>query len=488
MNFQGDKMSDAGSQKLYDILAGSKVFPNLTVSIIIKNIKNGKLKPHHQISGAGVNRWKPLQDIPELEIYFHPEKAPTVQRTRSSAPAKSTKKLYDIRIVNNITEGIEMIEITRKIRAGEFNETDKVRVAGKQEWKMAGDVPEFERYFDLRRTEVRAEGLGAYKKDTGKPFYSDLLAPFKYTFTKNFFFNLIVLLVVLLIPILVGNFPMIAGPINWLTTLYIFAYYFRVINDSGAGGNKFPATMDFTDFIGELFKPAVSFFLTRVVAMLPLFAYLGFVKLKGWPFFAQLPVYGLILSMPWAVLAIPLPAMEEVNLGEAITESIPEDMEGAEVLTDTIETDQTRMLPTGEFEFMAGDLVVWVCLIFFLLYFPISLLRQSSYGEVWPTLNIPAVLQSITRAPGPYLALVGLNLGVDFIGFIVLLLIGLVTGGAAVFGAMQSIITPGSAQVVGALMMIFPLIAKGVEITSNFIKMYLMGRFMYQNARRMGWD
>ena len=480
-------MSDAGNQKLYDIKAGSKIFPNLTATIIVKNIKNGKLKPHHQISGAGVNKWKPLQEVAELEIFFHPEKAALAKRTAKTAPAGG-KKLYDIRIHNDIIEGLDPVEIARKIRAGEFNETDRARLSGKQEWQMAGDMPVFERYFDLRRTEVRAEGLGAYKKDTGKPFYADLLSPFTYTFTKNFFLNLVVILAVFLIPIITGNIPIIAGPITWLVTLYIFAYYFRVINDAGSGGTKFPPTMDFSDFIGELIKPAVSFFLTRVVAMLPLFAYLGFVKLKGWPFFAQLPVYGLVLSMPWAVLALPMPVMEEVNMGEAITQNMPEEMGNTEIVTSGIETEQTITLPTGEFEFLVGDIIVWVCLFFFLLYFPISLLRQSSYGATWPTFNIPAVFQSITRAPGPYLALVGMNLGVDFLGFIVLLIIGLVAGGAAVFSAMNSMINPGSAQLIGALAFIFPLIMRGVELTSNFIKMYLMGRFMYQNARRMGWD
>lgn len=479
-------MSNSGNQKLYDVKAGNRLFPSLSASIIVKNIKNGKLKPHHEISGAGADKWTALEDVAELQIYFHPEKAATVQRTMAAGAVSADKRLYEIKKLNNIEKGLTVVDIAHRIRAGEFNETDHARAKGKEEWQMAGDMPVFEKYFDLRRSEVRAEGLKAYKKDYGKPFYADLAAPFQYMFTKSFFFNLLVILGVLVIPILVP-IPIVSGPVSILVTFYIFAYYFRVINDAGSGGTKFPVTMDFSDFIGELLRPGVSFFLTRVFALIPLFAYLSFVKLKGLPFFAQIPVYGLVLSMPWAVLALPIPTMGEVPLSEAIQQA-PIGADAAEVIGSSADIEGSITLPTGEFEFLAGDIVIWLCLIFFLLYFPISLLRQSSYGAVMPTMNIPAIFQSIFSVPGPYLALVGINLGVDFIGFVVLFLIGLVTGGAAVFSMLNSMVNPGAGQLAGALIMIFPLIARGVEVVSSFIKMYFMGRFMYQNANKMGWD
>ena len=256
--------------------------------------------------------------------------------------------------------------------------------------------------------------------------------------------------------------PIVSGPIMFLTSFYLYAYYFRVVSNASSGSTSFPDFTDVSEITSELFRPGIQFFLTRMTSLLPLIIYIYFIKLGDYEFFFKIPYVQTIITMPWSILFVPVPTGRQI-------------MELPSFGGETIESG--FVAPTG-FEFLYGDLIVWALLFFWLFYVPISLMRQASYGEFWPALNLVAVAISIGRAFGPYLALIVFMLIIDFIGG--LILIGVVIG----FGL--SMIGPA-----GEAVMLFQapiaLMIQGITIFGTFLKMYFIGRFLYQNSERMGW-
>ena len=423
-------MTATNSTKLYRLQVGNRVFEDITAGVIVKNIRNGKLRREHLVARAGSDNWFTLGQVAELAPFFE----------QAGQPVRKAEQVYDIQRRGQTTTGLPRTKVAELIRRGELSETDRIRISPNGAWGMAGDREELQRYFDMRRKLVAERGAGMLRpEDTGTPFYLDLAGPFIYIGNLRFVFNIVAILVCYAIALFVP-IPLVSGPITILANFYLFAYYFRVISDAGAGGRKFPDFTESSDLLGEMVRPGIQFFLTRFAAVLPLTVYIFFIKFGELEFFWKIPYLQIILTMPYVILFAP---------------------------------DFT----TGTFLF--ADPIIWVLLIFVPLYMPIALMRQASYGEFLPTFNLPAVFISIVRAFGPYMALIFYSLTIDIIGGIIMVIVFIWMGLAMMAGP------------AGGAMALFPipfaLLLQAIIMTGMFLKMYLTGRFLFQNTERMGW-
>lgn len=442
-------MADSVPRRLYRLRVGRRIYENISIAVVIKNIKSGKLDRDHEIASAGSDRWTPLGSVPQLQAFFSP-----VAEGFAPAPAQPTG-LYYLRVGGEERSHQTRKQLIEMIRKGEFKETDQIRTHPHEPWKMAGDAEDLHRYFDLRRRQIAEKGFAAERGDVGPPFYLDIAGPFKYIANPRFLVNVIAILVFFAIAILVP-IPLVSGPINFLATFYIYAYYFRVVSNAGVGGTTFPEFTDMADFIGELIRPAVQFFLTRVAALAPLISYIWFVRFADMEFWFKVPIAIVALNVPYLVLVFPVVSMDVVTLPDG------------EI------TFQTNI------EFLFSDPFVWLLLAFWLLYVPISLMRQASYGQYWPVFNLVAFFKSVFRAFGPYIALIAFLLAVDIIGGCIILLLTLLIGFATITAPVADEMMQFSAP--------FELLFRGLMMLGTFIKMYFIGRFVYQYAERMGWD
>ena len=444
---------------------GERIYEDLSVAVVIKNIRGGKLKPEHQIARAGTENWMELGKVPQLEKYF--AGAATAQTAPlEPVPTPQPKPRYfEVLRGKEISGPHTRAQVAEQIRRGELTETDRLRPQGTEYWQMAGDMDELRRNFDNRRNLVREKGFLPGGGDTGTAFYKDLGAPFIYYGNLRFLFNLIAIMLFFGIAYFV-QIPIVAGPLLILTSFYVYSYYFRVVGSTSTGGKTFPEFSDITDLSGGLLRPAVQFFLTTLVSTLPLVIYLVMFKLGPFDFYFKLPYIQVIYSIPWAILFMPAPAGYEV---------IPLNMPtptGEEI------TIMERVVPTG----MAGlgsDPLIWVFLLLWFLYVPIALMRQAAYGEFMPTFNLPAVFISIARAFGPYMALLAFMLVIDLLAgsllFLLVFIVGLSTLGPAGAGAMTVLGLP------------FQIALQAISICATFLKMYFIGRFVLQYSDKMGW-
>lgn len=473
-------MAEAGAKNLYDVRVGERVYQGLTTGVVLRNIQNGKLKGDDEIAAAGSGKWVRLKEVPELKKFFAPPQPAGLETIKIT--------LYEVRkAYGDPLVGLSRARIIDMIRKNEIAEVDEIRMAGSDEWAMAGDVAEFSRFFEMRRSQSATFGGGASYRDTGKPFYADLVAPFRYLANGTFLINLLAVMIAYAIAAL-AQIPIIAGPITILTNFYIYSYYFRVISNTANGGTSFPEAADFSDFTAELVRPSIQFFFTTVVASLPLLLYIGLVLLKGFDFFVTMPYYQAVLTSPWISLILPYPTGGEDILNQMIT-SMPA-MEGSgEVFggVDPSALDATLLVPTG-FAFHFWDIFIWLGLIFFLFYLPISLMRQAAYGSFWPAFNVPAVGISIGRAFGPYLALVAFMLVVDALGILLILGFALIFGTSMVMGVFTSGFDPTNPIAGLVTQTIFVVVVQAIVISATFMKMYFIGRYLFQNEKRMGWD
>ena len=455
--------------KKYDVRAGGKTFSNLSAGVIVNNIKNGKLKPEHEIAHAGSENWAKLKDVPQLQQFF------VDTGVISAAEVSSQKTRFDIKQGDAISEGHLRSAIIEMIRKGELKEADYVRSGG-NEWKMAGDMEELERYFEIRRKKVATQGFRAAPEDTGKPFYLDFAAPFKYFANLAFFANILAVLIAFGIARFVV-IPLIAGPIVILTSFYIYAYYFRVVFTASEGGKKFPEFPDIADLFGELVRPSVQFFFSRLFAFLPLLAYISTVRFKGAEFMLQVPYLWSILSAPWNVFVQRFPKFGTINIGEFL--GAPEGVE--EFLGDF------QLTIAQGTQMFTWDIFVWLLFIVALVYFPIAVMRQAAYGQFLPTFNFPAIIISIGRAAPQFFALVVIYALIDLAS------LGILFGFSALLQLpfVNSLVSEVASSSMHAMMMvpiIFSLIVDGVVMIATFMQMYFIGRFLYQNVVKMGWD
>jgi len=418
-------MVDSASERLFRLRVGSRIFENLSVTVVVKNIRNGKLKPDHMIAHSGSDKWTRLGDVPQLAAIF--EKAADTRQEDEFQPAPKPKR-YDVLRGDEITGPLPLSKVAELIRDGELIETDKVRLRGEGDWSLAGDVDALRRHFDQLRREVLIGGFSAVgKTEKGPPFYIDLGAPFVYIGRLTFLLNLIAILIFYAIANLV-QIPIVAGPLLIMTNLYLYAYYFRVVSNSSVGGKKFPEFTDISDFTGGLLRPAFQFFSTQVVSTLPLMLYIVMYKLGPFEFFIKVPYVFFILSNPWSMLLIPIPSG-----AETYQTSIPKlDGSGGEIVI------AEMTLPTG-FEMLFSDPFVF----------------------------------------GPYLALIAFMLLIDLffasVMFALVLLLGMSMMGPAGSGAAMVLQLP------------FVLTLQALTICGTFLKMFFIGRFVYQYSDRMGW-
>jgi len=444
---------------------GERIYEDLSVAVIIKNIRSGKLKPEHEIARAGSESWMELGKVPQLEKYFI-ETAAALAATPEPVHAPQPKPRYfDVLRGKDIGGPFTRQQVAAQISRGELTATDRVRPHGSEYWQMAGDTEDLRRYFDLRRNQVREKGFLPGGGDTGAAFYKDLGVPFIYYGNLRFLFNLIAILLFFGIAYFI-QIPIVAGPLTILTSLYLYSYYFRVVGNASTGGKTFPEFSDISDLSGGLIRPAVQFFLTTLVSTLPLVLYLVVFKLGPFDFYFKLPYIQVIYSIPWAILLMPAPAGYE---------TIPLNMPtptGEEV------TIMEQVIPTS----MAGlgsDPLIWIFLLLWFLYVPIALMRQAAYGEFMPTFNLPAVFISIARAFGPYMALLAFMLAIDLLAgsllFVLVFIVGLSTLGPAGAGALTVLTLP------------FQLALQAIGICATFLKMYFIGRFVFQYSEKMGW-
>ena len=450
--------------QLYRLRAGGRVWENLSVALIIKNIRNGKLKPDHEIARAGSESWTRLDRVPQLASIFTEVTGIAPAAVHAAQPVATT---YEVGKGEEVIGPLPRTRLIELIRTGELQETDRVRLRGAQEWEMAGDLDDLRRYFDLRRGQIQASGFGALAAaDQGPPFYVDLAAPFVFFGKTQFLINLIAIMSFFFIAQLV-QVPIVAGPLTLLTSLYLFAYYFRVVGTASVGGKKFPEFTDISDFTGGLMRPAAQFFLTHVVSLLPLLGYLLGYKLSAFDLATKAFYGGLVFANPWMILIIPVPSGFET-----ISQTIPSpDGQGEITLFEYVQ-------PSG-MEFLFTDIFVWLALIFWLIYVPIALMRQASYGETMPPFNLLHVFLSITRSFGPYLMLIVFNLLIDaFVASVMVLLIFIM--GLSMLGPAGE----GAALVLNLPM---GMTMQALGICGTFFKMFFIGRFLHQNSERMGW-
>lgn len=415
---------------LYRLKVGEQVYEAISPGVIVKNIRSGKLKRSHLVAHSDSDHWVALGEVPELEPFFGAVTAP-----------KPGAELYDVQRGDEVESALPRAKLIEMIRNGELVERQRVRRSPDGEWTMAGDLRELQHYFDLRRQRVSKLGVGSIRpEDTGTPFYLDIAAPFVYMANLRFLFNLLAILAFFAIAVFVP-LPIVSGPITILTNLYLYTYFFRVVSHAGNGGKKFPDFTESSDLVGEMMRPAIQFFLTRLVSVLPLIIYIALVKFGQFDVWLMIPVIQILLTIPYAILFFP-------------------------------------DFASGAFYFM--DPVIWVLLAVMLLYVPIALMRQASYGEFLPTFNVPAIFLSISRAFGSYVALIAFMLAVDIIGGCILLVVVLWYGLAAVLSQAAGAMAAFSAPV--------EMLLYGIMIIGTFLKMYFIGRFLFQNAERMGWD
>lgn len=425
-------MTANSQRKLYRLRVGDRVYENVSSGAIAKNILSGKLKKSHQTAAAGSENWVPLGEIPELMPYF-----------RKIEAEQAEFDTYDIQKGSEELAAVPRPKLLDMIRKGELAATDRIMKRGDDAWMMAGDAPELIRYFDLRRKIMAERGSSSIRpEDTGTPFYIDLAAPFIYIGNLRFLFNMLAILAFFAIALFVP-IPIVSGPLTFLATFYLYAYYFRVVSNAGNGGTKFPEFTESSDLVGEMIRPGIQFFLTRVMSVMPLILYMWFLKFGELEFWWKLPYVQIALTMPYILL-----------------------------LTPDFSTFET---------FLFMDPFIWIGLAIMILYQPISLMRQASYGEFLPTYNFPAVFISIARAIGPYMALVAYLLVIDIFGGIILVIVYIWMGLAMMAGPAGE----GAAMLFPAP---FQLLIQGIVITGTFLKMYFIGRYLFQNAERMGWD
>lgn len=432
-------MSDKGKKRYY-VRSGRRIYPNLTIGTIVHNIRIGKLLPEHEISTGETDTWTQLGSVPELKKYFDElDKAVEATDIQSAVTPHVKTQLYEV----DTEEGLQMLtrgQVITKINKHEIDEVDRIRPKGSAVWSMVGDMTSFSRHFDNRRVEMKKRG-GAFK-DYGLPFYIDLMTFFKFFADTKFLFNLAGIGIFLLIPKII-TIPIVSGPISIITNFYIYAYYFRIISYTANGHKKFPEYPDFGDLGTELVKPSVQFFLTQFFAAIPLLVMTYFILFGGEMGFSDY----LFTFFPFFFIIIQAPILT-VTYGGAI----------------------------------AGVLV-----LFAMLYVPISLMRQSAYGEFWPTLNIPAVVISVQRALVPYLFLLLYLFIMDVLGFVIILVVVFAVGATAAYAATD--MSGVALQFMGATMPVaIEMTMQVVVIVFTFFKMYYIGRYLYQNAERMGWE
>jgi hypothetical protein len=457
-------VADSTPAQLYRLRVGGKIYEDLSVAVVIKNIRSGKLRPEHEIARAGSENWMALGRVPQLERYF----ADVKPAPPEPAPEPQPKPRY-FEILRGTERGgpFTRPQIAEQIRRGDLLESHRIRPAGSTEWWMAGDLDDLRRYFDLRRQLVREKGLAGAAGDTGTPFYIDLGAPFIYYGNLRFLFNLIAILLFYAIAFF-ALVPIISGPLIVLTGLYVYSYYFRVVGTTSTGNQKFPEFSDFSDIGAGLVRPAVQFLLATVVSTLPLVIYVVGFRLAPFDLYFRLPYIKAIYTIPWAILLMPVPTGFKTT---ALT--MPTiDGSGSQI---TIMEHVTPMGMAG----LGGDLLVWLFLLFWFIYIPIALMRQAAYGEFMPTFNLPAVFISIARTLGPYMALLAFLLLIDlFAGAIMFTLVFIV--GLSTLG-------PAGQGVISVLGMPFQLSLQALGICATFLKMYFIGRYVFQYSDKMGW-
>jgi hypothetical protein len=311
---------------------------------------------------------------------------------------------------------------------------------GSEVWSMAGDMDSFSRFFEERRLDIKKRG--GVRPDYGLPFYIDLMTFFRYFLDQRFLFNLIAIGIFLLIPKVI-TIPIVSGPISILTNFYIYSYYFRVISHTANGHTSFPEYPDFGDLAGELVKPSVQYFLTQLFAAMPLLIMTYFVLFGGEIDFSDY----IFLFMPFFLLIIQAPLLTVVY----------------------------------------GGAIAAVLVLFAMIYFPISLMRQSTYGEFWPTVNFPAVFISVNRAFVPYLFLLLYLFIMDILAGVVMFLFMLLISASTAFAIGD--LSGSTMQLLGATLPIsVELVVQVTVVVFTFFKMYFIGRYLFQNAERMGWE
>jgi hypothetical protein len=456
-------------EQLYRLKVGERIYENLSVAVIIKNIRSGKLKPEHLIARSGSESWKALEKVPQLARYFAEAEAARAAVPVEPAPAPQPKPRYFEILRGNEKGGpFTRQQITEQIKRGELLESHRIRPVGSPEWSMAGDLDDLRRHFDMRRQLVREKGFAGASRDTGTPFYIDLGAPFIYYGNMRFLINLIAILLFYALAFLIVV-PIVSGPLMLLAGLYVYSYYFRVVGSTATGNNKFPEFSDLADIGSGLIRPSVQFLLTTIVSTLPLAAYIVGYRLASLDPGSKLQYVQVIYSVPWAILLMAVPT----GFRSVPTMTMPAlDGSGKEI------TIMEHVIPTA-WAGLGSDPLVWLFLIFWFLYVPIALMRQAAYGEFMPTFNLPAVFISIARAFGPYMALLAFLLLIDlFAGailFTLVFIVGLATLGPAGEGAMTVLGVP------------FQLAMQALGICATFLKMYFIGRFVFQYSDKMGW-
>lgn len=429
-------MADS-EKRTYYIRVGGRIFPGLSIGVIVRNIRLGKLLPEHEISTGKSTRWYHLSDVPEFARYFEERDKLNEEFSENTLHEEAQRYEWDNEgEIEILTRG----QLIAKITKFKINEVDRVRPRGSEIWSMAGDLSSFSKFFDQRRVEIKKSG--GVVTDYGLPFYIDLMTFFNFFWDSRFLLNLIAIGVFLLIPKFI-TIPIVAGPISILTNFYLYSYYFRIISATASGHTKFPEYPDFSDFGGELVRPAIQFFLTQTFAALPLLIMTYFVLFGGEISFGDY----LFMFLPFFFVIIQAPILT-VIFGGAI----------------------------------AGVLV-----LFAMIYFPISLMRQSTYGEFWPTINIPAVLLSVQRALVPYAFLLLYIFIFDVLAFTLLFLIFLAISASTAW-AMTDLSGSAMAFLNATMPTSIEMAIQVVVVVFTFFKMYYIGRYLFQNAERMGWE
>jgi hypothetical protein len=146
------------------------------------------------------------------------------------------------------------------------------------------------------------------------------------------------------------------------------------------------------------------------------------------------------------------------------------------ILRNLPEVAMVVLMPFSVLFFRALDPLVWLGLFIFSLYLPMALTRMAAYNELMPPINLIALIRSVKRAWTPYIILVGIAVALDLSVVILGLIINLLMAAIAE--------TPVGylASFVGYYLAI------SLNIIGYFTKMFLMGRFLYQNRTRMGWS
>lgn len=466
----------ADEKKLYDLRVGKRVFRNVSAAVIIKNIRNSKLTPEHEISSAGADQWIELRNVPELRRFFGGE---------TDQKGAVNTSLFDVRYSagSELESGLTRTQIIEKIRQGDINESDQVRQQGGSIWTLAGDMQSLQRFFEQRRAILRERGTRGLPRDTGIPFYRDLATPFAFFTEGGFLFNLAAVIIAFTIAAFV-QIPLIAGPINILTTFYLYAYFFRTLSHAASGKVSFPDMVDFSDFMGELVRPGIQFFLSRAYALIPLLAYLSLWIMRGWDIFIQQPYLMAVLMLPWSVLILPFPKPIDAA---SMFDSLMMQLQSPEPNTFDSEMQFDTMME-NYFQYLTFDIIVWACLFIFVLYFAIALMRQAAYGQFLPPINLYAVFLSVTRAPGPFMALVGILVALDLITIVAT--IASLFAFSLSYGMSAGLynIDPANPVVAHFSIIGISMVIKAIEIIVTFIKMYFLGRFVWQYSEQMGWD